>query len=272
MELNFAAYNGPDNLEQSYRMVEVLLQGGVPVDGNAPIYPSPLQTACFYCLFDIVELLIVNGADMNLLEPFGHPILFMAAGFSRHGRGHLDIFNLLIKHGADVSQKIAGGHTILHSVESLTFDRVIMDAVIACGADVDALSDTNDTPLHIAAREGDCKFADFFLQNNASIDSVNDDGLTAKEVAQLVIDEHEDGWDEDMDEEELEEFMEDLFPWCDIIESIEVEEKRREDLRLEEVRQQKCTAVMMGHHNRLGERSIISRLDPNLMGDILKWV
>ncbi|KAJ1466084.1 hypothetical protein T484DRAFT_1605702, partial [Baffinella frigidus] len=62
-------------------------------------------------------------------------------------------------------------------------DRVIMEAVIAAGADINSRSDTNETPLHIAVREGNCEFVDFFLQNNASIDAVNDEGLTVVELA-----------------------------------------------------------------------------------------
>ena len=271
-ELNFAARNGPCDKQHSYNMVEKLLAGGVPVDGHAPNYPSPLQTACFYGLFDIAKLLIENDADMDLVEPFGYSILFMAAGFARHGRGNLDLVNLLVEHGADVSQKNAEGHTILHSVASLTFDLVIMDAIIAAGADIEARSDTNETPLHIAIREGNCKFVDFYLRNNASITAVNDDGFAASDLNYSIITKHEMDMDEDMDDEEFEEFEEHLSPWYEIIESIEVEKKRREDLRLEEIRQTKCLAVMMGHHKRLGEGSIINILDPDVAQLILQWL
>jgi ankyrin repeat protein len=274
VKLNRAASDVDDNLEQSYRMVELLLEGGVPVDGNAPNYPSPLQLACFYGLFGIAELLIENGADLGLLTHDSPPrtVLCLAAAFTDSGRGDIDIVQLLLEGGADVSQVVAGGYTILHLVQSRTSIAQTTLALIAAGADIDARSDDNNTPLHMAVLRGDLELVELFLQNNASIDAVNDKGLTASSLAHSMISEHEENMDEDMDSDEEDEFEEHLSPWHDIIESIEVERQRREDLRLEELSQQKCLAVMMGHHKRLGEGSMISRLDPDVTRLVLGWV
>ncbi|KAJ1466115.1 ankyrin repeat-containing domain protein, partial [Baffinella frigidus] len=144
---------------------------------------SPLQIACYWGNVDVVDLLIVNGADLGLLTPDGRTILCMAAAFTHSGRGNLEIVNLLLKGGADVSQVVARGYTILHLVQSRTSIAQTTLALIAAGADIDARSDANNTPLHIAARRGDLDLVELFLQNNASIDAVNDDGLTASELA-----------------------------------------------------------------------------------------
>jgi ankyrin repeat protein len=272
MKLDLAVRNGPNNPKQSYSIVKGLLERGTPVDGKSPNSPSPLEIASFYGLFDIVDLLITYDADIDFVYPSGRSILFMAVGYSLTDKGNLELVNRLIECGADVSHKASAGHTILHSTERLTFDQVIMEAILAAGADINALSDTNETPLHVAAREGNYKFVDFFLQNNASIDAVNDEGLTAVEVAQITIDEFENDMDEEMDDEELEEFDLQIVPWYVIIQSIEDEQQRREELRLEELRQQKCLAVMMAHHTRLGEESIINSLDPDVSRFVLQFV
>jgi hypothetical protein len=273
MELNFAVRNGPNNEEQSYRMVELLLQGGVPVDGNHPVgTPSPLQTACYYGLFDIADLLIMNDADIDLLYPSGCSILFMAAGYSLPGKSNLELVTFLIECGADVSHRDSVGNTILHSAGEITFDLGIMEAILAAGADINAVSDTNETPLIIAAGASSLEFVDFFIKNNARTDAINDDGVTAHKLAHSILMAHLEDEDDDMDEEELDEWQTRLFYLFDIVRLFEVERKRREDLRLEEIRQTKCMAVMMGHHKRLGEGSIISILDPDVTQLILQWV
>jgi hypothetical protein len=149
----------------------------------------------------------------------------------------------------------------------------------------------------MAVLRGDLELVELFLQNNASIDAVNDKGLTASSLAHSLIPEYErnmmfedmdsdeedeenmdegpldsDEEDENMDEDVDSDEEDELSPWHDIIESIEGERQRREKLRLEELRQQKCLAVMMGHHMRLGAGSVISGLDPDVTRLVLARV
>jgi hypothetical protein len=292
---NYAARNGCKRQKASCFMIGVILkrEEGVPVDGLAPNDLSPLQIACLFGHFDIAELLLENDADIDLLTSRGDllsslrmqahsdscdvslSLLCLAAGASCSESGNLDLVNLLLEWGADVSQEMAGGRTFLHSIDNFRFNREIMEAILAAGADINALSDTNDTPLHIAARDGDTDCVEFFLQNNARIDALNDDGFTAIDLAQQGITkckEFMSSLDEEDVEEDAEEFKEILSLYHEVIASIEVEQKRREDIRLEELRQPQCLAFMMGQHERLGEGSMIRRLNPDVARLVLKWV
>jgi ankyrin repeat protein len=321
-EFIWAARNGPDNLKKSYRMVEIMLISGIPVDGfrstnidvamRSSERPSPLHGACHFGHIDIAELLIKNGADMDLLlMTNGLSMLCIAAGGFETGKRHLDLVKLLLDNGADVNQCMPGGCTVLHS-DYFPFDQEILDTILAAGADINARTDTNDTPLHSAAKDGDIERVEFFLKNGAHLDALNDDGLTAIEVVQSVIDNYdygsdtvsdsvdsvsdssedagldsgnsendsgsEDAGSEDAendsgnetgsDDNGLSDSYDEVFAWYEIINLIEDEQKRR----MEGLRQQQCLAFMMGQHDRLGEASVISKLDGDAVRMVLQWV
>ena len=270
-ELNWACRNGPNNLKQSYRMVELLLQWGVPVDSLPPNGITSLGSACYLNHGDIAELLLAHGANPNALWSPGQPLLQLAASC-----GHINIVKLLLKNGASVAYVRTDGFTILHAATAFLINQEILEVLIAAGADIDARSATNDTPLHTAALDGDTERVECFLKNNACIDATNDDGLTASDMAQSMLTEHEDAM-EYMSDDEIDEYDEDhqdppFSRWYDVMDMIEQETRRREDLRKQIIQQEICLAVCMGHDKRLGAGSMINWLDPDVTRLLLQWV
>jgi ankyrin repeat protein len=84
-------------------------------------------------------------ADVNLQTALGHTPLWLACNC-----GDFDIARLLLKNGADVTTTDTdGGLTPLHFLARFDPDRIGMVAklLVEAGADVDAISQTGETPL-----------------------------------------------------------------------------------------------------------------------------
>jgi len=59
--------------------------------------------------FEVIELLLENGAETNIFDSNGHTALHTAAFHN----DNTQLINLLIKHGASVDAKINGGKTAM---------------------------------------------------------------------------------------------------------------------------------------------------------------
>jgi len=67
---------------------------------------TPLAEACFYGYYDIVELLIKKGANVNFVDALDNTPLHKACeGF------HLEIVKLLLEHGAEKDCENAYSYT-----------------------------------------------------------------------------------------------------------------------------------------------------------------
>ena len=137
--LNIAAEKG--NLEN----VKELLNSKVDVDSLAQSTgETPLHHAAGKGHNVIAELLIANGANVNVLGEGGWTPLCFAAK-----KGYKEIAELLIDKGADVNTKDDTGRTPLHWV-AFARKNEIVELLIANDADVNAKDNEGKTPLYFA--------------------------------------------------------------------------------------------------------------------------
>uniref|UniRef100_A0A3Q0SID9 Ankyrin repeat domain 28 n=1 Tax=Amphilophus citrinellus TaxID=61819 RepID=A0A3Q0SID9_AMPCI len=130
-------------------IVKYLLDLGVDINEPNAYGNTPLHVACYNGQDVVVNELIECGANVNQVNEKGFaPLHFTAA--SRHGALCLE---LLVCNGADVNIKSKDGKTPLHMTAIHgRFSR--SQAIIENGAEIDCEDKNGNTPLHIAARYG----------------------------------------------------------------------------------------------------------------------
>ncbi|KAK1448331.1 hypothetical protein CCUS01_11739 [Colletotrichum cuscutae] len=168
--------------EGHYDVVKELLNRGADVNDlttneNFP-QGTALQVACESGKVEIVTLLLERGANPDLgTGEDTCPIIAAAM------KGEQAILELLVKAKAEVN--VFGGWdnstVLINAVINLPVEslRVLVDA----GADVNLADQEADTPLIVAAREGDADSVRFLLDNGADIFHVNEDNENALQSA-----------------------------------------------------------------------------------------
>ncbi len=103
-------------------LVILLLEKGADpnIPASNPFKVTPLHSACAISNYDIAELLIKNGADVNAKQMQGVTPLHSAAH-----NGKIDLVKLLIENGADKQLKMDDGQTPLSMAEEKEFTDII---------------------------------------------------------------------------------------------------------------------------------------------------
>jgi uncharacterized protein len=167
---------------------------------------SPLMTAVKQNSIALVQLLLDNGADINVADNCDQNALFMAASQGRvsmmkllvqHGLsvravnnigstplslavsyGHKPAAEWLIQHGADVQASNMHGGTALHSACVNTDDPAMVELLLANGADVHKRAHVGQTALDMAARYGCIQCAKVLIAAGSDINNVLINGET----------------------------------------------------------------------------------------------
>jgi ankyrin repeat protein len=158
--------------------VQSLIKGGLSpntldIKGNPMLIVSIREKS-----FKISDLLLSNKAiDVNLMNKSGETPLMIAAI-----EGELSLVQtLIIKHKAEVNKT---GWTPLHYASS-TGKLNVAEFLVANGAQVNALSPNETTPLMMSVSSGNEYLIKFLLDKGADLRMRNQEGLSAIDIADL---------------------------------------------------------------------------------------
>ena len=162
-----------------------------------------LSRACSHSTPAVVDLLLNAGADVNERDTWGTLPLYGATGnqamtthLPKRGAtadvkmaidlGRLDIAaNILANDPMQARLRFGTGLTLLHDSARVGDTRLdAIDLLVKYGADVNAVTNWEATPLHLAAFHGHVNAAVRLMDNGANPQMKDDYGLTPLAMAQ----------------------------------------------------------------------------------------
>ncbi len=140
----------------SVRSVKAFLEKGININEKDSSGLSALHIAVSGSSTEVVAFLLAEGADVNARDNGGYtPLSFAIWNRNRDmPRLPVDMAKLLLEKGADTNVKDApSGYSPLHWAV-IMWSNEVAELIVAAGADVNARSNTGETPLDIVATSG----------------------------------------------------------------------------------------------------------------------
>lgn len=176
-------------IEKDFDGIKELLSQGINLNVKEKSKSSTvLMLACSYAGFeDMVEFLILNGADVNAADKNGKTPLIWAASNS------LESARLLISHGAKVNHRANDGMTaFIQSVFGVISGKVpieICGLISENGGDINATLTGNSangwSSLHYAAMNGDVELVNYLIKHGANVNKATAEGSTPLFLARI---------------------------------------------------------------------------------------
>ncbi|MFC2139986.1 ankyrin repeat domain-containing protein, partial [Bacteroidota bacterium] len=157
----------------NYEIVEILINNGADINAKTRFNTSAIHFAAFYNKVEIIKLLVEKGADFNLRNSQGIVPIFYAAM-----RGAIESVKCLIEHGADYKVKDDNKQNLLHAA-SANGNTELMKYLINKNLDLHSADIYNKTPLFYAAEKGLTEITDMYIENgDIDYQTITTDGST----------------------------------------------------------------------------------------------
>lgn len=172
--------------ERMYDLVDLMLEYGADVNLKGPTHGTSINAAVGSGSLEMVQLLYGKGAYINPQNP-SHSLLHQAARF-----GHGQILQFLLQHGVDANARDSKSCTALHlvyhrfthsSYSTRTFDVATVQMLLDAGVGLDATNENGDTPLMTAVSHKNHSYVRFLLEKGASVHVRNNSLKTAVHMA-----------------------------------------------------------------------------------------
>lgn len=187
-------------------ILELLIKSGAKIDGRDQNGYCALNDAIMYGYYNAVRILLNAGADVNDVDGDGRPNIKLAfSGYSNiavvnpGGDNEAKIIEALLEHGGvnvnlDTSKRWRKYSLLHETIDTGTQHAVkIVELLIKNGANVNALDEDLNTPLHhVAFDDADnhrmsladgIKIAELLIQNGTNIKAKNRKRKTAYHLA-----------------------------------------------------------------------------------------
>uniref|UniRef100_A0A2C9L3Y5 Uncharacterized protein n=1 Tax=Biomphalaria glabrata TaxID=6526 RepID=A0A2C9L3Y5_BIOGL len=176
-------------LQEKFDIMELLVQHGADVNRKDASGKTPLIHASSRDLLETVKWLCAHGAEAKMLDKSGMAAIHHAVdgGFVKVVEWMLDNSD---KYGFDIEQiETTSGMTPLNRCSNMTPDAKAYELAASLqlrGANMSSKAYNNFTPLLNAIIRRKPKLVEFFLARGADIYEKNENGQTPYEIAQSV--------------------------------------------------------------------------------------
>lgn len=161
----------------NYEVVDLLIKLGVDLNAKNRYGDTPLHLAVQFKNSDTVDKLIFEGANINIQNKKKVSPLHIAASI-----GNEYVISMLLDHGAKINIADENGmHPIHYAVKS--GKRSIIRSLLNCGASLVECDDRKNNVLHHAAESGNDELVIYILRHMLITDSKNIYGQTPLHLA-----------------------------------------------------------------------------------------
>ncbi|KAJ8300500.1 hypothetical protein KUTeg_022019 [Tegillarca granosa] len=161
----------------SFTVVELLLQNGAKIDLCDNDGSTSLMLASQNGHSSVVELLLQNGAKIDLCDNDGSTSLMLASQ-----NGHSSVVELLLQNGAKIDLCDNVHYTSL-MFSSLNGHSSVVELLLQNGANIDLCDNRGETSLMLASLNGHSSVVELLLQNGAKVNLWSKDCFTSLMLA-----------------------------------------------------------------------------------------